>query len=84
MCAQTGHYQISIISTCMKNKSRLRVLVWLLNYQNCIVITNTGVFSVSIVDVHASNPMAHELAYGIVIIVGWIPESFLHDRSASS
>jgi len=39
------------------------VLVWLLNYQNCIVIINTDVFSVSIVDVHASNPMACEIAY---------------------
>ena len=51
-------------------KNRLRVLVWMLNYQNCIVITNTGVFSVSIVDVHSSNPMARELTYGIVIIAG--------------
>jgi len=83
VCAQTGHYQISIISTCMKDKTRLRVVVWLLNYQNCI-ITNTVVFSVSIVDVHASNPMVHELVYGIVIIAGWIPESFLSNRSASS
>jgi len=63
----------------------LCVLVWLLNYQNCIVITNTsGVFSVSIVDVHASSSMAHDLAYGIVIITGWILESFLSDRFASS
>jgi len=51
-----------IISACMKiYKTRLRVLVWILNYQNCIVITNAGVFSVSIVDVHASNPMARDL-----------------------
>ena len=83
MCAQTGHYQISIISTCMKNKTRLRVVVWLLNYQNCI-ITNTVVFSVSIVDVQASNPIVRELVYDIVIITGWIPESFLSDRSTSS
>ena len=61
MCAQTGRYHILIISTCMKNKTRLRVFVWLLNYQNCIVITSTGVFSVSIVDVHASDSMARDL-----------------------
>jgi len=84
MCAQTERYQISIIGACMKSKTRLCVLVWLLNYQNCIVITNTGVFSVSIVDVQASISMAHELMYGIVIIAGWIPESFSSDRSASS
>jgi len=58
--------------------------VWLLNYQNCIVVTNTGVFSASIVDVHASNSMACDLVYGIVIIAGWIPESFSSDGSASS
>ena len=40
---------------------RLRELVWLLKYQNCIVITSTGVFSVSIVDVHASDSMARDL-----------------------
>jgi len=49
-----------------------------------IIITDTGVFSVSIVDVYASNSMARELAYGIMIITGWIPESFSSDRSASS
>jgi len=42
-------------------ETRLRVLVWILNYQNCIVITNTGVFLVSMVDVYASNPMARDL-----------------------
>ena len=52
---------VSIISACIINKTRLRVLVWLLNYQNYIVITNTGVFSVSIVDVNASNSMACDL-----------------------
>jgi len=57
-------------------KTRLHVLVWILNYQNCIVITNTGVFSVSLVDVHASNPMERELMHGIMIIAGWIPEFF--------
>jgi len=84
MCAQIGHYQILIISTWMKNKTSLHVLVWSLNYQNCIVITNTDVFSVSIVDVHATNSMAGELAYGIVIITGWIPQTVLSDRSAST
>jgi len=64
-------------------KTRLRVLVWILKYQNCIVITNTSVFSVSIVDVHASNPMARELTYGIMIIAEWIPEFLSSDRSAS-
>jgi len=60
-CAQKGRYHVSNISACMKNKTRLRVLVWLLNYQSCIVITSTGVFSVSIVDVHVSNSMARDL-----------------------
>jgi len=55
-------------------KTKLRVLVWILKYKN--YITNAGVFSVSIVDVHASNPIARELTHSIVIIAGWIPEFF--------
>jgi len=38
-----------LISACMKNKTRLSVLEWLLSYQNCTVITSTGVFSMSLV-----------------------------------
>jgi len=68
-----------------ENKTRL---VYLCGYQTIKIVLLIQVlvylFSVCIVDIHASNLMACELANGIVIIARWIPESFSSDRSASS